>query len=93
MHELVSGEILNFVENPEMDMASNYFLAMSDLEREKSGESKFFWAFLRDVGLRVHREFFEDFNFHDGFQIVNQYGQLVYFSTNIALKLRYDFST
>lgn len=93
MKQPANAEILEFVRDPHLDQASKYYLAMTDLEKEKSGEAVFFWAFLRDVGLRVHREFFEDFNFRDGFQIVNSHGQLVYFSTNIALKLRHDLPT
>lgn len=93
MSQPAKVEIFDFVHTPRQDQASKYFLAMTDLEKEKSGEAVFFWAFLRDVGLRVNHEFFEDFNFHDGFQIVNSKGQLVYFSTNIALKLRHDLPT
>jgi hypothetical protein len=85
--------LAEFIYNPTLDQISQYYLAMSDLEREPSGEAVFFWAFLKDLGLKVHHEFFQDFNFHDGFQIVNQEGRLVYFSTNIALKLKHDLPT
>jgi hypothetical protein len=93
MKQQANAELLDFVHNPEIDQVSKYYLAMTDLEKEKSEEAVFFWSFLRTSGLRVHHQFFEDFNFHDGFQIVNEQGQLVYFSSNISLKLRHDLDT
>ena len=64
--------------------------ASSDLEKSIEGEAQFFWNFLKDSNLRVHSEFFEDFQMNDGFQIVDQSGRLTYFSMNIAKLLRFD---
>ena len=64
--------------------------AYEDLEKNPTGESQFFWNFLKSLNLRVNQRFFDDFQFNDGFQIVDQAGRLTYFSLNIARLLRFD---
>lgn len=67
-----------------------YAAATEDFEKDNIGEALFFWSFLKELKLKVHSKFFEDFQYHDGFQIVDQYGRLTYFSLNIAKLLKFD---
>lgn len=63
--------------------------AYEDLFKDENGQARFFWNFLKEVGLKVHPGFYIEFNPYDGFQLLDQYGRLTYFSLNIAKKLRF----
>lgn len=67
-----------------------YAMAYEDLDRNPRGEAQFFWNFLRSLNLKVDQRFFEDFQYNDGFQILDQMGRLTYFSLNIAKLLKFD---
>lgn len=83
LQDYIHGELTDAYKN-------QVFAALNDLENNPVGESQFFWHFMKNMGLKVHPDFFKDFQFGDGFQIVDQMGRLTYFSLNIAKLLKFD---
>jgi hypothetical protein len=84
-------ELQNFVHGEITEAYKNQTVsALKDLEKNSIGESQFFWSFMKEMGLKVHSDFFKDFQFGDGFQVLDQMGRLTYFSLNIARLLKFD---
>lgn len=65
-------------------------LVCSDIEKEDSGGSEFFWDSLRVANLRIHEDFFKDFAVGDGYQLFTEYGNPLFNSPNVRKYIKYN---